>query len=98
MAYRDALDADRRLVILQLLEKSTGYTANEYTIYAALPGFGHEASMDRVRTDLAWLDEQGLVALDAPGGVHLAKLTQRGLDVATGRATVDGVKRPGPGE
>jgi len=98
MRFRATLDADRRLVILQLLENSSGYMANEHLIYSALPGFGHEVSMDRVRTDLAWLDEQGLVALERPGDVHLARLTQRGMDVAAGRARVDGVKRPGPEE
>lgn len=98
MSYRDALDSDRRLVILKLLENSAGYTVNEYLIYTALPGFGHDVSMDRVRTDLAWLEEQGLLTLDIPGDVHMARLTQRGVDVAAGRARVDGVKRPGPDE
>lgn len=98
MSYRDAVDADRRLVILQLLARSHSYVSHEYLIYAALPGFGHDSSLDRVRTDLAWLEEQGLVTLDSPGDVRLAKLTQRGLDVAGGRATVSGVKRPGPGD
>ncbi len=45
---------------------------------------------------LAWLAEQGLVENDDMGGLVVATLTQRGADVAQGRVTVPGVKRPTP--
>ena len=90
------LAADRRLVILRLLHESGGYTANEYLIQAALDGFGHSVGRDLLRTELAWLAEQGLVTVQEVGGVQVATLTSRGDDVAEGRAVVPGVKRPEP--
>lgn len=96
MKYTDAVNADRRLVILRLLEKSTAYKASDYILQSALPQFAHDASIDMIRTDLAWLQEQGLLSVEMTGPVQIAKLTQRGVDVANGRAMVPGVKRPGP--
>lgn|SRR5690554_4807136 len=96
MSYREIMDADRRLVILRLLSESGGYQANEYLLHSALPGFGHTVSHDRVRADLDWLAEQGLVTVTATGELRVATLTARGLDVAAGRAEVSGVKRPDP--
>ena len=53
-------------------------------------------------TDLAWLGEMGLVACEvlAPGarGCTVPTLTQRGYDVALGRAQCPGVRRPLPGD
>jgi hypothetical protein len=45
---------------------------------------------------LAWLAEQGLLTTKATGDVVVATLLARGVDVAGGRATVPGVKRPLP--
>ena len=58
--------------------------------------FGHRLSRDKVRTQLSWLQEQGLVTLVDRAGCQIATLTTRGLDVATGNTTVPGVKRPRP--
>ena len=88
--------ADRRLVILALLSHATGYSDNEYLIHAVLPEQGHDISRDKLAAELAWLQEQGLITTTKVGGVTIAKLTPRGLDVARGRATVPGVKRPEP--
>ena len=89
---------DRRLVILRLLSESPNYSANGSIIHTALGQFGHNVSRDQVRTDLAWLKEQELVGVEVVGDqLHVATLTQRGLDVAQGRATVPGIKRPSPG-
>lgn len=98
MSYATLVAEDRRLVMLRLLCESQGYTANEYLLTQALAGFGHAVSHDRVRADLDWLAEQGLVTLTDPGQVYVAALTGRGDDAAQGRARVSGVKRPAPGE
>lgn len=98
MSYAKLVSEDRRLVILRLLDESQGYTANEYLLTEALGGFGHAVSHDRVRSDLDWLAEQELVHVTDPGQVYVASLTGRGRDVAQGRARVNGVKRPAPGE
>ncbi|MNY08793.1 hypothetical protein D3C86_1416660 [compost metagenome] len=49
---------------------------------------------DRVKTLLAWLEEQGLVRIERLAQVQVAHLTGRGQDVAEGRATVPGIKKP----
>jgi hypothetical protein len=97
MTFHQRATEDRRLVLLRLLAESAGYAANEFLLNSALPGFGHSVSHDRVRADLDWLAEQELVQLEQPGNVYVATLTSRGLDVAQGKARVNGVKRPLPG-
>ena len=94
---RDIEAEDVRLVTLRLLAEASGYRANESLLSALLREWGHVVSRDRLRAQLAWLGEQGLVTLDEIGGVMIATLTERGQDAATGAATVPGVRRPGPG-
>src|SRR5262245_45284068 len=97
-SFAEHFAADRRLVILRLLAGAPGYQANEYLLHAALPNKGHSVSRDMIRTDLAWLAEQGLVSVKRPEDVAIATLTERGVDVGAGRAAVPGVKRPLPGD
>lgn len=97
MSYQEIVEADRRLVILKVLLDSAGYACNEHLLATLLGSFGHAVSNDRVRTDLAWLSEQGMIGVREVGGVQIATATLRGLDVAQGRASVPGVKRPAPG-
>lgn len=94
--YTDLLDADRRLVILRSLEEDPGYTLNESVLQSILDAMGHRVSRDRVQTDMAWLAEQGLVNITEVVSVKVATITGRGADVACGRVTVPGVKRPRP--
>jgi hypothetical protein len=95
MSFSDIVTTDIRLVILRELRDTSGYRSNESVLQAVVEKFGHSCSRDCVRTQLFWLNEQGLVTLDDPG-VLVATLTQRGADVAAGSATVPGVKRPSP--
>lgn len=96
MSYREKQEADRRLAILQLLAEA-GYEVNDSVLNSALDDYGHRISRDMLLSDLAWLRDQGLVAdRDLSGVTVVAQLTQRGLDVAEGRTTVPGVKRPRP--
>lgn len=98
MKYRDHLEQDRRLVILRVLVESPGYRANDSVIHTALEAYGHSVSRDQARTDIAWLAEQGLISTEEIGdGVTVATLSQRGEDVAAGRAVAPGVKKPAPG-
>ena len=55
-------------------------------------------SADRVRTDLAWLGEQGLLVCEDVGGVTLATLQETGADVVAGTQIIPGVRKPRPGE
>ncbi len=95
-AFSALVVSDRRLVILRTLEEDEGYSLNESVIQSVLDLIGHNVSRDRVRTDLKWLEEQGLVTLKEVVSVQVATLTSRGADVATGKVTVPGVKRPRP--
>lgn len=95
-AFMQLLTEDVRLVVLRLLNEGTGYALNDSILRAALAGYGHNVSRDKVRTELRWLEEQGLLTLETVGSVLVATLSLRGADVATGAARVDGVKRPGP--
>lgn len=89
------LAEDRRLVILRVLAELPAYRTNSYLLQTLLRQWGHEPSADQVKGDLAWLQEQQLVTVEVVESVHIATLTARGADVAAGRATVPGVKRPG---
>ena len=95
-SFPELVNADRRLVILRILEEDDGYSLNESVIQSVLEALGHSVSRDRVRTELRWLEEQGLVTLKEVVSVQVATLTSRGSDAATGRAVIPGVKRPRP--
>lgn len=97
-AFGDLVEADRRLVILRCLNEDPGYSLNESVLESMLDALGHNVSRDRIRTDLGWLREQGLVEINEVVNVQVAKVTCRGIDVATGKATVPGIKRPRPGQ
>ncbi len=94
--YDHHLSKDRRLVVLRVLANSPGYSANEFSIEAVLEDLGHHISNDLFRGELAWLLEQQLISTSQVGGVTIAKITQRGLDIARGKAHHPGVQRPRP--
>lgn len=95
-SFAKLIQEDMRLVVLRVLAEDADYSHNEYVLREALRVCGHSVSQDRLLVELAWLDEQGLVAIADTVGVTVAKLTARGLDVARGAAVVPGVKRPEP--
>ncbi len=94
--FLEFIAEDRRLSILKILEQDAGYSINAHVLQRCLEAVGHEVSMDRLKTDLAWLEEQSLVRLDMVAGLHVARLTSRGTDTARGRIVIPGVRRPRP--
>lgn len=96
--FAERLREDRRLVLLRLLSEQHGYRSNNSILHAGLHHLGVAGTRDDVRTDLAWLQEQGLVRLTeaADSGIVIAQLTGRGQEVAEGHAVVPGVSRPSP--
>lgn len=97
MSFQTTLTEDRRLSLLLVLSQTPGYSANAYLLRDAIGQiYGHSASIDQVRGDIAWLAEQQLVSSREVGEVMLATLTPRGADAAAGRASVPGVKKPMP--
>ncbi|MGQ0700393.1 MAG: VpaChn25_0724 family phage protein [Panacagrimonas sp.] len=97
MSFREAEQADRRLVILRLLELAPGYECNSSVLQMALEQYGHNVSRDLLHTDLSWLAEQGLLTARDISTLKVCELTARGADVARGKASVPGVKKPSPG-
>lgn len=94
MSYGDLVAEDQRRVILDALEQDADYSHNEDILRSILEHFGHTVSRDKLRTELSWLAEQGLVTVSVNGDVYIVRLTARGEDIALGRATIPGVKRP----
>lgn len=97
MSFQKTITEDRRLSLLLVLVETPGYSTNAFLLCQAIGElYGHNASIDQVLGDVAWLTEQGLVTSRVVGEVTLATLTTRGLDAAAGRASVPGVKKPMP--
>ncbi|MFJ4141432.1 ArsR family transcriptional regulator [Pseudomonas sp. NPDC089734] len=93
--YAEFLREDVRLVLLRLLSEMVAYRANSSVLTMALDRYGHSLSRDQVKTELHWLAEQGALTVSDVGPVLVATLTERGQDIAVGRARAPGIKRPG---
>lgn len=90
------MERDLRLAVLQVLEAG-GNEANSRILRSSLEMLGHRPTSDQQRSALAWLEEQGLIrSTQLAESVYRLQLTERGLDVAEGRASVPGVARPAP--
>jgi len=98
MAISKIIVSHQRLVVLRLLSEVPGYDLNDSIIQDGLDRYGLDISRDALRAQLEWLEELGLVTLEKLGSTYIATLTGRGGDVACGRATVSGIKKPRPGE
>lgn len=93
---QELMTEHQRLAILRLLAEDSGYGLNESILNDGVNALGLNISRDGLRTQLAWLNEQGLIQLDKVGSLQVAKLTERGLDAANGRARIPGIKRRTP--
>lgn len=97
MGFSVLLAEYQRLAILGLLlEDTEAYTLNESMLHDCMGMLGIKCSLDTIRTQLSWLQEQGLITLDETLGFYVATLTSRGYDVASGNSSVPGVKRQRP--
>lgn len=85
-----------RLTLLRLLSGAPGYTANSSILHSAVADFGFSASRDQVRTELAWLEEQGCLRTKPVETLVVATLTERGMDCAEGRCRIPGIQPPAP--
>lgn len=97
MSYAEFNAKDQRLVVLRTLAEDSDYRVNSSILQQVLGRFGHSVGRAHVHGVLAWLEDKALVTVERIESVQVAKLTQRGLDVAQGREIEPGVKRPGPG-
>lgn len=92
--FEEFLRHDMRLVLLRVLAQMPAYRSNSSILAGMLDRFGHAVTRDQVKTEMGWLAEQGLVQVVDAGDVSVGTLTERGQDVAAGRAVVHGVTRP----
>lgn len=83
-----------RITILKLMLTSPGYSTNESILHRSLPGLSFVLTRDQVRTELAWLAQQGLIVVNDLQGLMVAELTLAGQDVAEGHGTHPDVQRP----
>lgn len=102
MSYSDAMNEDLRLRVLQVLAAAPVFTQNEAGLSGTLAqSYGHAVSRDRLRCELSWLDEQGLLLIQKIGStaaVWIATLSSRGEDCAAGLTIIPGVARPRAGD
>ena len=88
MSFQDFLRQDVRLVLLRVLTEMPAYRSNSSVLGSALERYGHAVTRDQVKTEMHWLAEQGALTLNDVGPVLVATLTERGQDIAAGRARV----------
>ena len=96
MGFQETLAQDRRLVLLRVLANSAGYASNEYALATMCAALGHAVGHERLRQDLAWLQDAGLLRVGDTAGVQIATLNARGAEVAAGTVQTPGVARPRP--
>lgn len=96
MSYAEHLSKHVRIALLRVLKEAPAYRANDSILHSAADHLGLSISRDQVKSELTWLFEQGLVALELLPNVMVATATGRGVDVAEGRIAVPGVQRPSP--
>ncbi len=96
MSYAEHHSKHVRIALLKALEAAPACRWNSSILQAALHDVGLTVTRDQVKTELAWLAEQGLITTTEAGDLVVATLTERGADVAGGRTVVPGVQRPTP--
>lgn len=94
--YQSRIAEQQRLTLLQALEQDNDYRVNDLILQTWLDETGMALSMDKLRTELSWLEEQGLITLEIVKTMKIATLTERGLDVVRAMTNVPGVARPRP--
>lgn len=95
MSMQEVMNEHERLAILLALAAMPGYSTNDSIVQEVCARYGNDMSRDKVKTQLSWLQEQGCVTTEPVGRYVKASLTERGQDVAEGRARIPGIKRPG---
>ena len=86
-----------RRMALVVLSLSPDYRATLTTLRDALSAAGFSPSADVLRTQVAWLAEQGAVTVAEEGPNLSIALTERGEDIAAGHASVPGIAVPTAG-
>ncbi len=86
----------RRLALLRVLEAAPGYKSNEAILTQMVNVVGITSTRDQVRSELAWLQEQGLVTTEDVVGLLIATATMRGQEIAQGVTFHPDIAKPSP--
>lgn len=96
MSFADYINEHVRIAVLRLLKDNRGH-ANESVLREGLSQLAFSLSRAEMRAQLEWLKNAGVITHEWPfPTVLVARLTERGLDVAEGNEQVAGVHRPSP--
>ena len=96
---KQLMRADARRAILQALAMDAGYSLNHAILRSVVDRTtAITLDDDEVREHLAWLEDRGAVTTEEVPPFTLAKLTEYGLSLARGHATLEGVSRPTPSQ
>ncbi|MGR6871225.1 VpaChn25_0724 family phage protein [Pseudomonas sp. HK3] len=96
MGFQKFENEEMRLSILVILDSDSDYSMNDSVIIRALETIGYKPSTDKLKSELAWLQDCNLLTIEENMGFTIASLSQRGSDVAQGRASVPGIPRRRP--
>ena len=91
--HSETLRAARRWWILRILDELPNREANLGVVSDGLRHYGIGATQDVIRTDLAWLQEQGYLQVRYADQLWIPVLTARGAEVAAGTVLAPGVAR-----
>ena len=97
ITFTQLQDEEQRLYILRALVEM-GFDGNAMMLITALEAYGQRVSYRTMLQHLEWLESIDLVELSKIGETTKARLTQDGQDVADGRITLHGVRKPRAGE
>ena len=93
--YSDIYAADFRGSILAILDAADCEVSLAVLRASLARATPHDPAMDRLRTEISWLAQRGLVDQRRIDGViEGVHVTERGSDVAHGRLSVGGVAAP----
>ncbi len=93
---REVFNADRRLTILQLLEREHPHEVPARLVRDGIAAINpaHDVGLDIVWKDFDWLENMRLINQRIDDDRVYAKTTDRGRDAAKGRIRVDGIAVP----
>lgn len=85
---------DRRLVMLRYLDEEDDGRMSASLMVDALEIMSHRVPRATVLEDAGYLEGLGLLRVEYVGSVPMLRITGRGTEVAQGRESAPGVKRP----
>jgi hypothetical protein len=74
------METHRKRHILEVLQAATQYQCNHQTMADILAAIGHPVALERLQTDLQWLQEQGFIELRQEEDLLVCRLRQAGAD------------------